>query len=60
MKGWHKNFLAKKKEKKQTVLNTLHSLEKNKEDKDLIGVEAQLWLDTKELLDDIYLEEENY
>jgi hypothetical protein len=35
-------------------------LEKNKEDKDLIGVEAQLWLDTKELLDDIYLEEESY
>jgi hypothetical protein len=38
----------------------LHSLKKIKEERDLTGVEAQLWLDTKELLDDIYLEEESY
>jgi uncharacterized membrane protein (DUF106 family) len=47
MKGWHKNFLAAKKKKKIQALTTLQSLIKIKEQRDLSGQKAQIWLEIK-------------
>jgi hypothetical protein len=60
MKGWHKNFLGKKKKKVDSFVQIIQFRKKNREHKDFTNEDVQMWLDAKSKLDDIYLEEERY